>query len=142
MTVFITPPVTLAEDAWGALVSNKHTTVTYQELCAMAGVIPRVSGPALERNILVSSDGKNARLTRHDDRLFVSLPHTFRRDKKSALRVLEVLAYGFNDYAAREAVCGRGLFIPVAPRGRPRTGKALTPAEKMRQYRARKAAAK
>lgn len=33
-----------------------------------------------------------------------------------ALRVLEILAYGFQDYFARESVCGRGYFVyPVTP---------------------------
>jgi len=34
-----------------------------------------------------------------------------RMTRVQALRILEVLAYGFFDYGARECVCGRGLFV-------------------------------
>jgi hypothetical protein len=53
-----------------------------------------------------------------------------------ALRILEILAYGFNDYAVRESVRGRGPFVyPVTPdHGRlwlaeigQRGGRATTP---------------
>jgi hypothetical protein len=35
-----------------------------------------------------------------------------------ALRILEVLAYGFNDYGTRASICHLGLFSPENP---PRT---------------------
>lgn len=38
------------------------------------------------------------------------------RKQQHALRVMEILAYGFHDYIARETVCERGYFIyPVTP---------------------------
>lgn len=33
------------------------------------------------------------------------------RDPERSLRILEILAYGFFDYAARESICGRGIFV-------------------------------
>lgn len=30
--------------------------------------------------------------------------------EEKAVRIIEILAYGFNDYYVRESVCGRGIF--------------------------------
>lgn len=61
-------------------------------------------------------------------------------DRVWALRVLEILAYGFLDYGARECVCGRGLFVGQKPVGRPPVvGRPQTAAERMRAMRARRA---
>lgn len=135
MTVFIPPPVTLNKAAWDALVRQPSETVlAYQDICDVAGIPSRVSSSDLERRIHVVAEGRHARLSADSTRLAVQL-NDFRPEPRSALRVLEILAYGFNDYAAREAVCGRGLFMPTAPRGRRRSGTALTSAEKMWRYR-------
>jgi hypothetical protein len=38
------------------------------------------------------------------------------RKQQRALKVLEILAFGFMDYVARESVCDRGYFVyPVTP---------------------------
>ncbi|GIK74435.1 MAG: hypothetical protein BroJett021_34230 [Chloroflexota bacterium] len=48
--------------------------------------------------------------------------------------VLEVLAHGFHDYTARENICGRLRYHPDR-RGRERTGKAMSSAERVRKFR-------
>lgn len=37
-----------------------------------------------------------------------------KRDRTQALQILEILTYGFHDYAACECVCGFKLFVPAS----------------------------
>jgi hypothetical protein len=46
-----------------------------------------------------------------DDTYYVGVGKNWSLSRTSALRVLEVLAYGFHDYVVRECICGRGFFV-------------------------------
>jgi len=110
-------------------------SLSIDELCAVAGVTMRVSGG--KRRQVVCTTG--ATLLYTDDTYYVGVGDNWTPSRTSALRVLEALAYGFHDYVVRECVCGRGLFVPPKPMGRPLTGpRAKTPAERMAAMRARR----
>lgn len=111
--------------------------ISFSDLCLLAGIEVRLSGPFADRDILfVGNEGEDARQAGSPHLVMVaqSLPRT----REQALRALARLAYGFNDYGARECVCGRGLFRPSAGPGRRRGGCALSGAERVRNLRARK----
>jgi len=136
MSLFIPQPVCISADAWRqceprAIIGR----IRYDDLCRQAGLMARVSGPALDREILVLESGEHTRIVHPTATALAVVMPKFDASPEQALRVLEVLAYGFHDYAARECVCGRGLFRPVRPRGRPFTGKALTAAARTRRAR-------
>ena len=74
-------------------------------LCKNAGVKLRVTQPSFEKVYLDNTSDKN----------FVSPFGYVVGTKKlpqdnSAFRIIEVLAYGFFDYAARETICHKGYF--------------------------------
>lgn len=109
----------------------RETTLT--EICAQLGFAPRVTGGRGAR-IYVTHLAENFR---SPGKLFVG-GAGFQPDE-TPLRVLETLAYAFNDYASRETVRGRQLFDFRHPPGRPSTGTAMSAAEKMRRHRRKKA---
>jgi len=94
---------------------------TLQTLCQKAGIHCRVEGPSAKIAVSIESG-----LRCHEDwcapdhegelpppyRVYrISLDHVKMRDPSEwALRMIEVLAYGFLDYASRETVCHRGYF--------------------------------
>ena len=111
---------------------------TIDELCKAAGVTMRVTGS--KRRDVACAIGNTHAYT--DNVYYVGVGDSWSPSRTSALRVLEVLAYGFHDYVARECVCGRGLFVPPKPMGRPLNGsRPMTAAERMAAMRARKRAA-
>lgn len=114
--------------------------VTLRELCTTALIQKRVTESDPPR-ILFHAGRDHYRMP---GEYFVGIGRTNTSlTKIRALRVLEVLAYGFLDYGARECVCDRGLFFAAKPRGRPALsgGRAMTPAERMRTMRERRRAA-
>lgn len=135
--VFIAPPTPVRAETWRAQVKNQ-AFLRYQELLALAGIPGRVSGPVLQRRIYFDDSGSSLKPVGGCPDVLVSLaaPQT----PGQARKVLGILAYGFLDYAAREAVCGRGYFRAASRPGRPRTGKAASGKERTRKARARQAA--
>lgn len=106
----IPSPLALRGDArLRALRSRDRRTVA--ELCAQAGVRYRVSGgrPPL---VILWDHPSGRTVTETGETLYAvdcgGLPQ---QHPQRALRVLEILAYGFQDYFARESVCGRGFFV-------------------------------
>ncbi len=95
-----------------------------------------MSGPDLERRVHILASEPHAYPVGMPDEIGVALPG-YRGTPRDALRILEILAYGFMDYAAREALRGKGLFLPRARPGRKPGGKALSGAERMRRFRKR-----
>jgi hypothetical protein len=89
---------------------------TVSEFCGRAVIRCRVTGGPEVRVVLW--DGPDHGVTQSTDYRTVyavdqrKLPPD---DPERSLRILEVLAYGCFNYAARESVCGRGYF--VAPGG-------------------------
>lgn len=109
--------------------------LSLRRLCDMAGVSFRVTSPHVPAVILHPG-------TDHffgPSGYYVGTRGPFDGAPESALRILEILAHGFHDYAARECVCGRGLFGAPARRGRPSLmGRPMTPAERVRRGRHRR----
>ena len=109
--------------------AGKKTTL--DELCGAISIAPRVTGGMARKVYLIEGD----KHFRSPGCYFVGVSGIPESDL--ALRVMEVLAYSFNDYAARETMRGRKLFNFRPAPGRPRSGSALSAAEKMRRYRSR-----
>lgn len=132
-TPFIPAPEVLAEDA---LPPVPIATVSVRDLCEIAGVPNRVTSPHTPSVVL--HRGSRHFVGRH--RYYVGLDRrSFSRTALDALRILEILAHGFHDYAARENTCGRGLFVSPRRRGRPALrGRRMSSAERMRRMRKRK----
>jgi hypothetical protein len=94
--------------------------VTLSDLCEAARIPCRITSDQPKR-IVIHAGRDHLRDPRT---YFVGMPGTRAKGaltRVRALRVLEVLAYGFLDYGARETVCGRGLFVAARPKRRPRT---------------------
>lgn len=139
MNVWPSRPLPVPAAAWPAIAAARTLAVfSYRALCALAGVAPGISGADLDRHIHIFGAGPNIRPVGLPDALGIALPD-FHGLPGDALSALEILAYGFLDYAARETVHGRGLFLPVKGRGRKAGGKALSGAERMRRWRGKSA---
>jgi len=111
--------------------------VTIEELCRQAGVSCRVTGLSARRQLHVA-DAPLLRAVRSPGPLgpvWVGVP--YKDVRKRALHVLGMLAYGVFDYAARECLRGLEVARPSPGRGRPRTGRALSAAERKRLSRQR-----
>ena len=135
MNIWPSRPQPLKPADWRAISSARTLEVIpYHALCTLAGVPPRVSGPDLERRVHSLAQEPHAYPVGMPDEIGVALPG-YRGTPRDARRILEILAYGFLDYAAREAVRGQDLFRPTAQPGRRSTGKALSGAERMRRLR-------
>ena len=129
-TPFIPVPVVLPE---GAEPPTPLARVTLRELCALAGIPVRATSAHTPRIFL----HRHGTSYRSEGAYHVGLGRPRFSGRRDALRVLEILAHGFHDYAARETVCGRGLFVPPRLRGRPPLhGRPMTAAERMRRMRA------
>ncbi|MGH8278376.1 MAG: hypothetical protein ACRETQ_02260 [Gammaproteobacteria bacterium] len=135
MNVWPSRPQPVKPADWRAVAcARTRAVIPYHALCTLAGVPARVSGPDLDRRVHILAAGPHAYPVGFPDEIGVAFPR-YRGTPHDALRILEILAYGFNDYAAREAVRGQGLFLPNARPGRTPRGKALTGAERMRRLR-------
>ncbi len=109
---------------------------TLEELCDAAEIPCRVTGAARTR-VLIYVGGTH--FWASGGRLYVAVAKGWRATRVGALRVLEVLAHGFHDYAARECICGQNLFSVPQLRGRPSVyGRPMTAAERMRRSRQKK----
>jgi len=104
-----------------------------RDLCELAGIPSRTSGP-LQDVVVLHAEISHLRAP---GVMYVGLNGVWQATPVSALRVLEVLAHGFHDYAAREAVCGHGYFKVAPRRGRPRSARAVPAKERMRKMRDR-----
>ena len=111
--------------------------VRLRELCDAAGIQLRVTGGRKQEIVL----HQGVVHYRTPKALYIGVGKNWKLDRVRALRVLEVLAYSFHDYATRESVCGRGLFSVPRRRGRPPiTGRPMTARERMQRMRSRRKA--
>lgn len=90
---------------------------TIAEVCSEADVRCRVTGGPISHLVLWDSPHHGYTVDAEGRPFYavsrIGLPQ---RKQQRALKILEILAYGFLDYVARESVCGRGYFIyPVTP---------------------------
>jgi hypothetical protein len=103
-----------------------------RRLCELAEIPMQVTGGPVVR-VVVYVGREHLRSSKV---LYVGV-EDWKPDRVHALRALEVLAHGFHNYAARECVCGRGLFSVPKLLGRPPVGgRAMTATERMRKMRA------
>ena len=136
MTIWIDSPLHTVEDQ----LLPEATPTTLQELCGKAKILCRVSGGAQgEKRIFLHAGMQHLRVETTPWALsYVGVGPGWKTEWLQALRVLEVLAYAFFDYEARECVSFRGLFEARRPVGRrPLLGRARTAAERMQDMRAR-----
>lgn len=88
-----------------------------RDMCEDACIRCRVTGGITPLVVLWNQEFHGYTVNEHGIPIYVvakgGLPQ---RKQQRALRIMEILAYGFNDYIARESVCERGYFIyPVTP---------------------------
>jgi hypothetical protein len=113
------------------------TPATVESLCRQAGIECRVTGPTASRRVYLRDADLLAvsREPGYSGKVSIDLPETDPR--RRAVLALGVLAYAVFDYAARESVRGWSEMRTASPRGRPRTPRPQTNAERQRAWRAR-----
>jgi len=104
------------------------------QLCKVAEVAMRVTGGEQRTVVIHRGTGH----FRAPNTYYVGIGGPWKpRNGVQALRILEVLAHSFHDYATRECVCRKGLFTVPSRRGRPAlAGRAMDARERMRKMRA------
>lgn len=107
--------VLFADERNWVLASPQEGTIS--ELCRRAGIRCRVTGGPEVGVVLWDGPGHGITQSDHHRRVYAvdrgKLPPN---DPDRSLRILEVVAYGCFDYAARESVCGRGYFVAPSAR--------------------------
>lgn len=84
---------------------------TLREWCDRAGIALRVTGGPAPQIALWNGPGHARTVSDQLVPVYLLDRHLLPQDTRGqAFRALEVLAFGFNDYAARETMCGRGYF--------------------------------
>jgi hypothetical protein len=108
-------------------------------LCEEAGVACRVSGLSASRPLATATTPRMrvARMPGALSAVWLGIPPGSPR--RRALLALGMLAYAVFDYGARETLRGLPESRAAAGPGRPRSARALTPAERQRRRRARSA---
>ena len=90
----------------------KAKRYTVKELCERAQIRNRATGGPQPIIFLWNKPHHGQTIRDNAQRVYAissrSLPQC---DPERSLRLLEILAHGFHDYAAREALCGRGFFV-------------------------------
>jgi hypothetical protein len=85
---------------------------TVPQVCFDAAVRCRVTGGPIPHLVLWDSPFHGYTVDEDGMSFYaVSKAGLPQRKQQRAMKILEVLAYGFMDYTARESVCGRGFFI-------------------------------
>ena len=109
--------------------------IQFSDLCKIAGVRLRVSQT---RDAVTCVVGADSFITA-EGKTLVGGATRWPLERTDALRVLETLAHGVHDYAARECICGIKLFTVPARRGRPPNGpRAKTARERVAAMRQRR----
>ncbi len=117
---------------------------TVRSLCARAGVDCLASGAWTERKVYLVPvpAGEVLSIVKEPgdwSAVQVGLPGVDINSVAAARGALLVLAYGLMDLVARESIRGVVWARPSAARGRPRTGKAMSNAQRQARYRQRHA---
>jgi hypothetical protein len=114
--------------------------VTFCLLCELAGVRSRVTGLSTGRPLRISPAANLSAVKLPGALSPVWLGVPAGTPRRRALLALGLLAYGVFDYAARETLRGLQVSRACADPGRPSSGRALSPAERQRRHRQKKAA--
>ena len=93
--------------------SKQGEFLTVKELCLRSGIPYRVSGGQMQWVVLDSSTDQHFRGVndRGESVHVVGAKELPEMDPARSVRILEILAYAFHDWASRECVCGRGIFV-------------------------------
>lgn len=110
---------------------------TLREWCVVAGIACRASGAWTLRRVEVRSCQHIAIVAHPGSDGDVRLEVPAKKLKDKALWALYVLAYGMNDLVARQSLHGKGFTKVHPPKGRPRTGKAMSNRERQRRFQNR-----
>jgi hypothetical protein len=106
----------LARDAhkWGMPAPfTREEAISVRELCSSAGIPCRASGHHAELKMIALIEGENNFLFAADDGPFYSIGRELIAEDDAAdiaLRMLEIMAYTFNEYTARECLYQQKLF--------------------------------
>jgi hypothetical protein len=102
----IATPIPLAKGAHRPKVIAKTTV---GKLCLLARVPARVTSPLMHDTIFLV---EGRRHFGSHKACYVGVGTRFTATRVAALRVLEILARGFDNYCAGEVICDRGFFRP------------------------------
>lgn len=101
---------------------TRDDAFSIKELCEQAGIPCRVTGHNADLKMIALIDSENDFIIMEDDGPFYSvgkktIPETDSAD--IALRILEVMAYTFHEYSARECLNHQGFFVAPPDAWRP-----------------------
>jgi hypothetical protein len=114
-------------------------TIDLRELCRRAGVTCKASGSWIGRRVAIDRGRELAIAAEPGGTGVVRVRVPAALSSRDASRwALSALAYGLMDVVARESIRGADWARPLAPRGRPATGTALSNRERQRAYRRRR----
>jgi hypothetical protein len=85
--------------------------LSLSDLVRRAGIRLRATGGPQPRIVLWNAPHGRTVDSERRPLYAVNTSELPQRDPERAVRILEILAYGFFDYAARESVCERGIFV-------------------------------
>lgn len=124
---------------------------TIEELCKIAGIPCRASGSWINRKVEIRRFSPNDNTSANSNLLkslkieaepgdWGSVRITIEKDNKKneARMALLILAYVLHDLVAKQSVAGYPWAKIPPPRGRIKTGKAMTNSERQRLFRLRK----
>ena len=125
---FLPPPTYLPH-----LSVKKPLTLT--ALCKLAGVPCRASGAWIEREVEIVSGRELSIVAEPGDwgRVRIVMPASDRT--YTARFALVVMAFALHDLVARESIKGAPWAAVTPPRGRRKTGRALTVRERQQRFR-------
>lgn len=109
--------------------------MTVRDLCKRAGIACRVTGAPASRPVRLGKAPvlRAVRLPGPMAGVWIGVPSGPSRTR--AWKALGLLAYGVFDYCARESLRGIAVAKPSPGPGRPRTGFAMSVAERQRRHR-------
>jgi hypothetical protein len=109
--------------------------VTLAELATAAGVQCRASGPWVNRKVVLVPGADFIEREPSDwGGVRIGVPSEC-SPRDQARYAIGVLAYGVMDVVARQIVAGQSWSRPALPKGRKRTGRALSPRQRQRKKR-------
>lgn len=112
-------------------------SVKLSELLRRAGAPCRASGRWSERLVVIAPGESGIEREPGDwGAVRIGVPSDL-GEVDAARFAASAMAYGLMDLVARESIRGAYWARPAAPRGRPPTGRALSNAERQRNFRAR-----
>lgn len=116
-----------------------NNPLTVSELCAMAGVRCRASGAWTKRQVEVVFGNRIQVIAEPGDWGNVQIVVKIKSKVEGYRFALAIMAYSIQDLVAKESIKGTPWSRIAIPRGRPKTGQALTTKERQRRFRATRA---